>query len=262
MDALDIMNFQLIDSTGATRDPPTFAVISVTSVVAGDRVAVYRTTAGTDINEAMYVSAAGNNAGDSDFVVTGAIANDTPTTGVLELVANTSVPIRQFRVRYASWATSTFTMPTAYAGNTTAGGGATVITDGGATFNVDDIEYGDIVRNTTDGSWAQVVSVDGPTQVTTTALQDGATNLWNNLDVYEFNTLPFTFTITTDKAYVPFIDAQAVGTSVSVTVIYVADRTVLIRVRKKFILPFETPNTVTSTGMTQAAIRTPDTIAT
>ncbi|CAN5350978.1 hypothetical protein BH10PAT1_BH10PAT1_1070 [soil metagenome] len=66
-----------------------------------------------------------------------------------------------------------------------------------------------------------------------------------------------------DTAYVPYIDQEASGTSVSVTVIYASDRYVLARVRRYTsvaILPFETPGTVVSTGYSQSTIRTTDTI--
>lgn len=79
-------------------------------------------------------------------------------------------------------------------------------------------------------------------------------------------TLDRTYT-TDDTAYVPYYDEQALDTSVSVTVIYTADRTVLTRVRRyngagDSILPFQVTGTFGSTGYTAAAIRTDDTIVT
>jgi len=74
------------------------------------------------------------------------------------------------------------------------------------------------------------------------------------------------YTQTVDKAYIPFIDQAVTGTgtvSVSVTVIYTVDRTILLRVRRKTataILPFETTGTYGSTGFSTSAIRTTDTI--
>ena len=73
------------------------------------------------------------------------------------------------------------------------------------------------------------------------------------------------YTANDDTAYVPFIDTTATGASVSVTVIYVADRSILVRVRRKTtpaILPFETTGTFGSTGYSTTTIRTPDTIVT
>jgi hypothetical protein len=61
--------------------------------------------------------------------------------------------------------------------------------------------------------------------------------------------------------YVPLIDAAASGTSiVSPSMIYVSDFDVIVRVRKKGILPFENTGTVTSSGFAASAIRTTDTI--
>lgn len=70
-------------------------------------------------------------------------------------------------------------------------------------------------------------------------------------------------TLTTNYAedtevYVPLIDAQAAATIAQTTLIYAADIPVLVRVRKKGILPFEVEGTVVATGLTVAAIRTVD----
>jgi hypothetical protein len=85
-------------------------------------------------------------------------------------------------------------------------------------------------------------------------------------DTYHVNVLPLT-TTTSDLVYVPFLDIyETTGTSgspgsESVSVVYDADRSVRIRVRQGgVILPFEADNTIRSTGMSQATIRTTDTI--
>lgn len=78
-------------------------------------------------------------------------------------------------------------------------------------------------------------------------------------------TLDRNYPANTTTAYVPYIDTTATGSSVSVTVIYVADRSILVRVRRKTapaILPFETTGTFASTGYSTTCIRTPDTIVT
>lgn len=64
-----------------------------------------------------------------------------------------------------------------------------------------------------------------------------------------------------DTAYVPYIDEQASGTSVSKSVTYVSNRFVLTRVRLKGIQPFTTKGTLTSTGYSATAVRTTDSIA-
>ena len=66
---------------------------------------------------------------------------------------------------------------------------------------------------------------------------------------------------TGDTAYVPYIDEQASSTSISKSVTYVSDRTVMTRVRKVGIQPFTTTGSLTSTGYSATAVRTADTIA-
>lgn len=64
-------------------------------------------------------------------------------------------------------------------------------------------------------------------------------------------------------AYVPLIDDVASGTTIaSPSMQHVANFGVLARVRKKGIIPFEIPATVTSAGASISAIRTTDTIVT
>ena len=75
--------------------------------------------------------------------------------------------------------------------------------------------------------------------------------------------LSISYTASNDTAYTPFIDTTANSTSASVTVIYTADRSILVRVRRytaTAILPFETTGTFTSSGYSTSAIRTTDTI--
>ena len=66
---------------------------------------------------------------------------------------------------------------------------------------------------------------------------------------------------TGDTAYVPYIDEQAAGTSVSKSVQYVTDRSVVTRVRIVGIVPYSITGTLSSTGYSATAIRNPDDIA-
>jgi hypothetical protein len=186
----DILQYQLIDSDNTTRTPPTQATITVTNLIASDRVAVFRTQTGTTINKAMYAAAAGNNSGNDTFVVSTSITNDTPPEGTIRIVDDSDTgATRERRHTYTSWDGSTFY-------------GLSPVLD----------------RN---------------------------------------------YTATDDKVYVPFIDEVAADTSASVTVIYVQDRSILVRVRRytaTAILPFETTGTFGSNGFSIATIRTPDTI--
>jgi len=194
MAAADVQNYQLIDTGGTTRTPPNQQAIIISNLLSGDRVAVFRTVSGTEINKAMYSAASGNNIGNSTFVVNEVIPSDTPTSGSIRIVdtSDTSAT-REVRYTYTSW--------------------------------------------------------------------DGPTKTFSGLSP----TLDRTYTATDDKAYVPYIDATAASTSASVTVIYNADRTILVRVRRKTsvpILPFETTGTFSSTGYSTSCIRTTDTIVT
>ncbi|HAV15347.1 MAG TPA: hypothetical protein DCX25_03380 [Candidatus Pacebacteria bacterium] len=105
MVSTDVQSFQLIDSNGATRTPPNFQSLTVTGVISGDKVAVFRTTGGTTINKAVFTLAAGNNAGNSTIVVNEAIPTDTPSpTGVIRLVDTSDTSInRETKYTYTSW---------------------------------------------------------------------------------------------------------------------------------------------------------------
>lgn len=198
MDNADRQNFQLIDADGATQTPPNFITITVNSVVVGDKVTIFRTDGGEDIDKDQFTSHATNNTlGSGTFEVTTPIPSDTPSSGYLRIVdtSDTSTE-REERIAYTSWTNSL--------------GGPYVFTLSGTLAKT----YGN-----------------------------------------------------TDTAYVPYYDEVAGATSVSVTVIYNVNQSVLTRVRQydggtpaNSILPFQITGTVTISGYTVAAIRTPDTI--
>lgn len=258
-------SYQFIDSNGTGRAPYASITISVSSIVAGDRITVFRTSGGL-VDKNLYQSHASNNAvGDTTIETDGTptIAQDTPDSGVIRVVDTSENT--EHRFRYASWTGSTFTLVTA--GMTTgtvdsADVTGTTFTDAGANFSA--ILPGDLVRNVTDGSWAHVITVNDSTDtITHTPLRGGSENDWDAGDTYSFNNIPIATGYTSsDTIYVPYVDETATSTSTSKTVLYAADRTVLVRVRKKGILPFETSGTVTSSGLSVAAIRTTDSIVT
>ena len=192
MATADIQNFQLIDSDANTRTPPNKQAVTITNLLSDDRVSVFRTTSSTTINKTIYTAAAGNNTGNTTFVVTQSIEVDTPSAGSIRIVdISNNTNTREARSTYTSW--------------------------------------------------------------------DGTTKTFSGLSP----ALDRAYTQTDDTAYVPFIDTSASGTSVSVTVIYTTDRTILLRVRRytaTAILPFETTGSFISTGYSTSAIRTTDTI--
>lgn len=111
MATADRQNFQLIDANGSNRTPPNFITITVSSVISGDKVVVFRTSGGTVINKTQFASAAGNNAGDGTFEVATAIPSDTPNTGHIRVVDDSDTSInRESRYAYTSWTGTTFTL--------------------------------------------------------------------------------------------------------------------------------------------------------
>ncbi|MFA7301582.1 MAG: hypothetical protein WC069_04685 [Candidatus Shapirobacteria bacterium] len=104
MASSDIQNFQLIDSDNSTQTPPNKQSITISNLLSGDRISVFRTTTGTTINKAMFTAASGNNSGATTFVVNEAIAADTPSSGVIRIVdANDTSATRESRYTYTSW---------------------------------------------------------------------------------------------------------------------------------------------------------------
>lgn len=202
----DTQNYQLIDADGNTRTPPNFQNLSITSVVSGDRCAIFRADVNGNVDKSMFTSSGatedptnhhyGNYTDSTTFRITTSIPSDTPESGYIRIVRRDAGGAIQGEERYSyeSWSGQIFTLDTTPTGSTK-------------------------VRLSQD---------------------------------YDLD----------DTCYVPYIDEEATGTSVSVTVIYGTDRSVLARVRKKGILPFESSGTFTSSGFTVAAIRTTDTIVT
>jgi len=260
-------SYQFIDSDGAVQDPPVTAIMKIAALVSGDKVGVFLTSVG-EINKSQYNSHDTlNAAGDTDFEIEENIAQDTPAAGKLRVVDDDgSITFKEQRYRYSSWSGKIFTLVTGATGSGTSGSSGKVLVDSAADFGgTDDVEVGDVIRNTTDGSVGYVVSIDSTTQLTTT-LEDGTGNDWEVADNYDTNKLGFTYD-DGDTAYVPLIDAKATGTSVEQSVLYLADRTVLIRVRMyggagNSILPFQTTGTFIEAGLTVSAIRTADGIVT
>lgn len=257
----DVNKFQLTDDTGTTVKAPTKVTVSVTNTATGDGVAVFRLTgAGGIINKAEY-NATAQSAGATTLIVGSSISGDEPgkTSGGIVRVVDVSAQ-EEYRMRYASYAGSTFTLAT-YTGLTaTAGTNQTTIVDSSATFITHGILVGDIVRNTTHAAIGYVTAVNSETSISVTAMAAGQTSG----DSFELNTLPIA-TTTSDTVYVPIIDVHdsSGAGSESINMTYLADVPVIVRARNAgVILPFESPGTIGSNGLSLAVIRTPDTIFT
>jgi hypothetical protein len=88
---------------------------------------------------------------------------------------------------------------------------------------------------------------------------------WNNTNQPTYSTFILQGTTvqaysTDDSCYIPFLDEEATGTSVAVTVSYNQDRYVTTRVRKKGYLPFITKGQITESDFSVSAIKTVDEI--
>lgn len=112
--AQDGNNFVLTDSTGTTQTPPSTIAITVTGVLAGDSVSVFRTTGDNDtIDRSMYTShASANTSGAGTFTTSVAIASDTPAAGTLRVVNRDGSGnyISEASYEYTSWSGSVFTL--------------------------------------------------------------------------------------------------------------------------------------------------------
>lgn len=182
----DAQNFQLTDANGVTQIPPNYQDVKVTSLVAGDSVAVFLLTGlGGTINKDMCGGCVATSQGVDYLNVAGPIPEDLPLAGVVRVVK-------------------------------TSQGVETIYGYSGIDF---------VANRFTGLSPATAYAYD-----------------------------------TVDDLYVPYIDKAAGSDTEYATIKIVGTRYVLIRVRKKGIIPFEAPNSITATGMTQAAIRTPDAI--
>ncbi len=263
-------SFQLIDATGTTQVPPNTVSITVSSVVANDVVGVFPLTgaAGT-VKKNTHLVTTGT-LGSNSVVVSSAIDGRVPQSGVIRIIDYSDALDAETQYEYYSWSGSTFTLNSSTArslGTLTAdaGGSATVLIDAAATFRTWKIRPGDVITNVTDSATNRVVSVDSETQLTTSAIS--GTNTYTAGDTYTFETqLLVAAESGVDNLYIPIINEMVISpaTSVSNTLIYTAPEIpVLVRVRQgKVILPFEIENSIGLTGMSQAAIRTADTIAT
>jgi hypothetical protein len=278
VDAGDVQAFQLVDDDGNVRQPPLFINVQITGVngTDSDRVAVFVLTAPAgSIDRAQHGIAAPtgafNGALDTQIRMDATLPNDTPESGTVRVVD--TVNLRELRFRYASFTGTDLTLSpvTEGTGATTADPLGVTLTDTSANFTdaTNDPQIGDIIINTSDtNSWGVITAITATT-ITHTPLQGGLENDWDVSDTYSINAIPYDLNAA-DTAYIPLLDIIASGgnpvTVASANFVYLTDIPVLVRCRNGGsvdpIQPFQIENTVGSGGLVQAAIRTPDTIAT
>ena len=213
-----------------------------------------------------FTSGAGNTAGDGDLVVTQTIDSDMPGTGVcsvLDVSLNLTLPYR-----YASHdGANTFTFPTEVTGSATSTGSGTSLISTSTNFLTADIEEGDTIRNTTDGSYAVVDEIVDADNITTSALSGGTDNTWQASDAFSVHKLATTLVSGTDTVDVPLVNLQTDASGdTTKSYSFGTDTSVIIRVRSnngatKYI-PFNTSGTITSSGLNVTAVLSEDTEAT
>ncbi|MDH3932444.1 MAG: hypothetical protein OET16_09505, partial [Chromatiales bacterium] len=116
----DENNFQLIDSQGNTRTRPIAITLSISNLrgtaitdATADYAVMHRLTgSGGAIDKTEYSSTGGTALAATTQVVDTAISSDTPgkTTGAVLNIRDASDDYQHYRIRFSSWATSTFTL--------------------------------------------------------------------------------------------------------------------------------------------------------
>lgn len=262
LDSGDIKAYTLIDDLGEVQDPPNEIAVSITGLTAGDRGAIFRrSSASGPIQKDTYAGTA--QAAEATTVVVGTgINSDEPAAGWVTVIDDSDEEKPEALLRYASWATSTFTLETdAGTGSATAGSSGNTLEDTSGDFGgADDVRVGDVIVNTTTNAWGYVVSIDATDELTTVSA-GGQSLSWANTNGYKINVLPFT-TTTSDDVYVPFVNQVATGSSVSNTYIYSADVEARFVFRLTGWKPFSSDQKVQSNGLSVAAVRTADAVVT
>lgn len=270
----DENSFILTPIEGGTKQRPQAFIFEVTNLDGGaetsalhDRVSIFRLDAAAgNIKKDEYVAAGGESPGDATLIVSGGITQDTPgksTGGWLVLVDDPAVTGAEYKLRYDSWDTSTFTLSNVATFVTTGTNDATHVEYSGGAF-LTDVKRGDLVYNSTEALVGYVKTVTDDTHL----VLEGAGIAGNSVgDSVEINCVPITV-IGTDEVYVPFMDKIAAAASESISVIYVSTVYYRVRVRNtraaEPIKPYSSDGTVATSTSNQSipTIRTEDTIIT
>jgi len=269
-DSQDENLFQLTPIEGGTKTRPKAYVLSLSNligtdedVITDDRVACFRLTgSGGDLDKTEYTAVGTGAIGDTSLVIDSAITTNTPgkTTGGIVRIRDTSDNSQEYRLRYDSWATSTFTLSALDVASADAGTDTTTIVEAGAFA---DIKRGDLVYNVTRSAVSYVVSVADDTNSVdiypAIASQTTADNI-------KFNCLPIA-PAADDDVYVPLLDTYADAVSESVSII-TGDVTIYFKAvcrnvaNATPIKPFAATSSITSANVDIPIVRTEDSIYT
>ena len=270
----DENSFILTDIEGGTYERPATIVLEIINLIGGaetsaehDRVSMFRLTgSGGDVDKTEYDITGTPAAGDPTIVVSTAITDDTPgktAGGSLVIIKDPgSATAEEFKVRFSSWDTSTFTLANMAQFTTTGTTTPTQVTyaTGGFTANV---KRGDLVYNYDRTAVGYVKTVDSDTQLT---LEGAGIPSQTTGDDVEINCVP-TSLDSGDDVYVPFIDKIAAGSEESASIIYVAQIYYRVKVRNtrnttEKIKPFSSDGDTSGSDVSVQVVRSPDTIIT
>ena len=234
--AADENNFQLRDSANVLRLRPVTFLIEVANLVGGaatetdsDLVLAARLTgAGGVIDKTEFSAAGGEAIGATTLVVDTVIPADVPgkSIGGVLYIRDQSDVNREYRVRYTSYLTSTFTLFQVAVAAADGGTNTTTVVEAGAFGSV---LRGDIVVNTsrgdavsyvTDVPDANTINIDPPIAGQTTG------------DVINVGGVPIIVN-TLDDVFVSLLDLYATGAVAQVAVVFVAILDWRVRVRNK-----------------------------
>ena len=265
----DENNFQLIDAPGDTKQRPIAISLSVSNLVGTDEttgtddyVVSHRLLgAGLAIDKEEYSAAGGEAQGANTLVVDTAITADTPgksTGGVLNL-RDASDNDKHYRLRFSSWATSTFTLASIESITLDAATDTDTVVATGSPFT--NAKRGDLVLNITQNAVSYVTTVDDANTLQISPAITGQTSA----DTIEINTCPVAID-TADDVYVSLIDEFATSSSASVSIVYVSPINYRVKVsntrNSTKIKRFVTDDATTGTDRNVATIRNEDTIHT
>lgn len=243
--------YSLIAADGTTQAPPVTTGWTQNNLVAGDGVLVAVATGG-HINKSQFtVAAGGASIGGTSVTINEAIPADTKSAGTIRISGD--------RYRFSSFTGSIFTLATVSNGTVTTGDTLGItLTNSAAQFVTQSVSPGDIVRNTTSGATCAVKSITSEGVLVTEGLTGGTRQTWVISDAYTINKLGETYA-TNEGVYAPLIDAFATGTSVTASVTYATDRSLIIVVRNGNlatpIQPYITTATLSSTAGSNNTIR-------
>ena len=268
--AADENNFTLTDIEGGTYSRPDTITLAITNLVGGaetsnehDRVSMFRLTgSGGNVHKTEYDVTGTPAAGDATLAVNGSITDDTvgkAAGGSLVIVKDPgSATAAEYKVRFSSWDTSTFTLAN-ITGTAEAGTGTTTIVDTG---NFANAKRGDLVYTAKGISYVETVDDNDTIQLT-----DAISGLTTS-DTYELNCVPVALD-SGDDVYVPFIDKMATASEESVSIIYVSQIYYRVKVRNTRntsvgdsikIKPYSSDGTTSGSDVSVQVTRTEDTI--